>query len=118
MAHVFRKAFKPSEFAIINTDGNSDFDIENRITLRDALDRKLDLRLHYMYVICSPRDKCPHKNGQSISGIGRFFQSSDIQSVFSHQQDWTALLCQTSTRANRIGSPQDVAGETRPGKLL
>ena len=41
-------AFKPSEFAIINTDGNSDFDIENHLTLRDSLDRKLDLRLNYV----------------------------------------------------------------------
>lgn len=41
-------AFKPSEFAIINTDGNSDFDIESRITLRDAAGRNLDLRLNYM----------------------------------------------------------------------
>ena len=42
--------FKPSDFAIINTDGSSDFDIENQLTLRDAKDRKLDLRLNYMLV--------------------------------------------------------------------
>lgn len=46
-------AFKPSEFAIVNTDGNSDFDIESRVTLRDTLERKLDLRLNYMYVASS-----------------------------------------------------------------
>lgn len=43
--------FKPSDFAIINTDGSSDFDIENQLTLRDAKDRKLDLRLNYMLVL-------------------------------------------------------------------
>lgn len=43
--------FKPSDFAIINTDGNSDFDVESRLTLRDATDRKLDLRLNYVYAI-------------------------------------------------------------------
>lgn len=40
--------FKPSDFAIINTDGHSDFDIEKRLTLRDRLDRRLDLKLNYM----------------------------------------------------------------------
>ena len=43
-------AFKPSDFAIINTDGGSDFDVENRVTLRDERDRKLDIRLNYVYV--------------------------------------------------------------------
>lgn len=42
--------FKPSDFAIINTDGHSDFDIESRLTLRDHLDRRLDLKLNYMLV--------------------------------------------------------------------
>ena len=42
--------FKPSDFAIINTDGNSDFDVENKLVLRDAQGRKLDLRLNYVYV--------------------------------------------------------------------
>jgi vacuolar protein sorting-associated protein 13A/C len=40
--------FKPSDFAIINTDGNSDFDIEKRLTVRDGSERKLDLKLNYM----------------------------------------------------------------------
>ena len=40
--------FKPSDFAIINTDGSADFDIETKITLRDSKDRKLDLRLNYV----------------------------------------------------------------------
>ncbi len=41
-------AFQASEFSIINTDGHSDFDIENRLTLQDAQGRKLDLRLNYV----------------------------------------------------------------------
>ncbi|KAG6851060.1 hypothetical protein H0H93_002952 [Arthromyces matolae] len=40
--------FKPSEFAIINTDGHSDFDIENRLILQDERNRKLELRLNYI----------------------------------------------------------------------
>lgn len=43
--------YKPSEFTIINTDGHSDFDIENTLTLRDQYDRKLDLKLNYVSVI-------------------------------------------------------------------
>jgi vacuolar protein sorting-associated protein 13A/C len=40
--------FNPSDFAIISTDGHSDFDIENRLTLRDHHNKKLDLKLNYM----------------------------------------------------------------------
>ncbi|KAG6336571.1 hypothetical protein ID866_2509 [Astraeus odoratus] len=40
--------FAPSEFAIINTDNHSDFDIESRLTLRDQRNRKLNLRLNYV----------------------------------------------------------------------
>jgi len=47
-SHQYLSVFKPSEFAIINTDGHSDFDIENSLTLLDQFDRKLDLRLNYM----------------------------------------------------------------------
>ena len=43
--------FKPSDFPIINTDGNSDFDVEDKLVLRDANGRKLDLKLNYMYVL-------------------------------------------------------------------
>lgn len=42
-------AFKPSDFAIINTDGSADFDIENKLTLRDDKERKMDLKLNYVY---------------------------------------------------------------------
>jgi hypothetical protein len=47
---LFLIAFKASDFSIINTDGNSDFDIENRLTLEDARGRKLNLKLSYMWV--------------------------------------------------------------------
>ncbi|KAG2072635.1 DUF1162-domain-containing protein [Suillus decipiens] len=40
--------FKPSDFAIINTDRNSDFEVESRLSLRDQSNRKLDLRLNYV----------------------------------------------------------------------
>lgn len=48
-----RVVFKPSDFAIINADSSADFDIENKIVLRDPKDRKLDLRLHYVSVLSS-----------------------------------------------------------------
>jgi vacuolar protein sorting-associated protein 13A/C len=41
-------AFKPSDFAIINADAHSDFDVEKRLTLRDQQDRKMDIRLNYV----------------------------------------------------------------------
>lgn len=41
-------AFKPSEFAIINADAHSDFDIEKRLSVKDQKDRKIDLRLNYV----------------------------------------------------------------------
>ncbi|KLO14457.1 hypothetical protein SCHPADRAFT_996578 [Schizopora paradoxa] len=40
--------FKASEFAIINSDGKSDFDVEQQLTLSDGRDRKLELRLNYI----------------------------------------------------------------------
>lgn len=40
--------FKPSDFAIINTNVHSDFDIESKLTVRDSNGRKLDLRLNYV----------------------------------------------------------------------
>jgi vacuolar protein sorting-associated protein 13A/C len=43
--------FKPSDFAIVNTDGTTDLDIESRILLRDNKDRKLELRLNYVSVL-------------------------------------------------------------------
>jgi vacuolar protein sorting-associated protein 13A/C len=48
--YFFNPVFKPSEFTIINTDGHSDFDIEETLTLRDQFDRKLNLKLNYVWV--------------------------------------------------------------------
>lgn len=45
-----KQVFKPSEFSIINIDNHSEFDIENRLTLRDQQGRKLELKLNYMWV--------------------------------------------------------------------
>lgn len=47
---IVRTVFKPSDFAIINTDRHSDFDVESRLTLRDQSNRKLHLSLNYVYV--------------------------------------------------------------------
>jgi len=47
---VTSTAFKASDFSIINTDGHSDFDVENRLTLEDARGRKLGLKLNYVWV--------------------------------------------------------------------
>jgi vacuolar protein sorting-associated protein 13A/C len=38
----------PSDFAIINGDGRSDFDQEAKLTLVDGHKRGLDLRLNYV----------------------------------------------------------------------
>lgn len=43
--------FGPSDFAIINTERHSDFDIESRLSLRDQSNRKLHLSLKYVYVV-------------------------------------------------------------------
>ncbi|KAG7450519.1 vacuolar protein sorting-associated protein 13 [Guyanagaster necrorhizus] len=40
--------FEQSEFAIINTDENSDFDVEKRLSLKDPKGRKLTLKLNYV----------------------------------------------------------------------
>ena len=44
-------AFQASEYSIINTDRQSDFGTETRLTLQDAHSRKLDLRLNYVWVL-------------------------------------------------------------------
>ncbi|TCD71537.1 hypothetical protein EIP91_008918 [Steccherinum ochraceum] len=89
-------AFKPSDFAIINTDGSADFDVESKVTLRDSKDRKLDLRLNYI--------RYPDSGG-----------SFKVQ-IYSPYLilNKTGLPYEVRPlRANRIGSAQDVAGDTR-----
>lgn len=40
--------FKPSEFAIINTDNTGEFSIEKKLTLADREGRQLAIRLNYL----------------------------------------------------------------------
>lgn len=83
---TFTLVFKPSEFTIINTDGHSDFDIENTLTLRDQSDRKLDLKLNYVSVICMPCLRTPSDiQFQPSSRLRGSIQSSDICSLHSYQ---------------------------------
>ncbi|KAF4623901.1 hypothetical protein D9613_001806 [Agrocybe pediades] len=90
--------FKPSEFTIINTDGHSDFEIENTLTLRDQFDRKLDLSLNYV--------RYPDSGGAF---------KVQIYSPYIVVNKTGLPLFVKSTRSTRAGS-QDVAGDTRPGK--
>ncbi|CAL1695807.1 unnamed protein product [Somion occarium] len=91
--------FKPSDFAIINTDGNSDFDVEKRVTLRDAKDRKLDLRLHYV--------RYPDSGG--------CFKVQIYSPYLVINK--TGLPFLVKPRSTRMGNVLDVAGETRPDVL-
>jgi vacuolar protein sorting-associated protein 13A/C len=43
-------AFKPSDWAIINANPNSELEVERQLSLRDPAERQLDLRLNYVYV--------------------------------------------------------------------
>lgn len=88
--------FKPSEFAIINTDGPSDFDIESQLTLRDQRERKLDLRLNYI--------RYPDSGGAfKVQIYSPFILINKTGLPFS-------VRCVRSTRAGF----QDAAGETNP----
>ncbi|KAH9486936.1 Vacuolar protein sorting-associated protein 13 [Psilocybe cubensis] len=91
--------FKPSEFTIINTDGHSDFDIENTLTLRDQYDRKLDLKLNYV--------RHPDSGGAF---------KVQIYTPYIIVNKSGLPFAVKSTRSNRTGS-QDVAGDTRPDVL-
>ncbi|EIW86715.1 vacuolar protein sorting-associated protein 13 [Coniophora puteana RWD-64-598 SS2] len=92
--------FKPSDFAIINTDRSSDFDIENRLSLRDPNDRKLDLKLNYVR--------------QPDSG-GAF--KVQIYSPYLVVNKTGLPFSVRAARSNRASSPQDVAGETKTDVL-
>ncbi|KAF9270221.1 DUF1162-domain-containing protein [Marasmius fiardii PR-910] len=87
--------FKPSDFAIINTDGNADFEIENRLILRDLSDRKLNLRLNYV--------RYPDSGGAF---------KVQIYSPYVVVNK-TGLPFYIRTRSNRAAALQDVAGDTR-----
>ncbi|KAJ7293574.1 vacuolar protein sorting-associated protein 13 [Mycena rebaudengoi] len=88
--------FKPSDFAIINTNEHSDFDIETRLSLRDANDRKLDLRLNYV--------RYPDSGGAfKVQIYSPYLVINKLGLPFS-----------VRSKSGRTGSPQDVAGDTRP----
>ncbi|KAH7930968.1 vacuolar protein sorting-associated protein 13 [Leucogyrophana mollusca] len=89
--------FKPSDFTIINTDRHSDFETENRLTLRDQNDRKLDLSLNYV--------RYPESGGAF---------KVQIYSPYLLVNKSGLPFNAKAVRANRASSPQDVAGDTRP----
>ncbi|KAJ3551176.1 hypothetical protein NM688_g4862 [Phlebia brevispora] len=95
--NVQETVFKPSDFAIINTDGSADFDIEKKITLRDAKDRKLDLKLNYV--------RHPDAGGAFKVQIYCPYLVINKTGLPFSVRPW---------RANRLGSSQDIAGDTRP----
>ncbi|OSD03423.1 vacuolar protein sorting-associated protein 13 [Trametes coccinea BRFM310] len=97
--HVQDTVYKPSDFAIINTDANSDFDVENKLVLRDPAGRKLDLKLNYVHY--------PDSGG-----------SFKVQ-VYSPYiiLNKTGLPFAVSPARSRVGSPAEIAGETRPDVL-
>ncbi|KAK7064233.1 hypothetical protein R3P38DRAFT_3417731, partial [Favolaschia claudopus] len=87
--------FKPSDFAIINTNPNSDFDIEKRLSLRDTSDRRLDLKLNYV--------RYPDSGGAfRVQIYSPYLIINKMGLPFG-----------VKSRSGRTGSPQDVAGETR-----
>ncbi|KAJ7254114.1 hypothetical protein B0H12DRAFT_1202424 [Mycena haematopus] len=87
--------FKPSDFAIINTNPNSDFNIEKRLSLRDANDRKLDLKLNYV--------RYPDSGGAfKVQIYSPYLIVNKMGLPFG-----------VRSRSGRPGSPQDVAGDTR-----
>ncbi|TBU65089.1 vacuolar protein sorting-associated protein 13 [Dichomitus squalens] len=93
--HVQDTVFKPSDFAIINTDGNSDFDVESKLVLRDTQGRRLDLKLNYIHY--------PNSGG-----------SFKVQ-VYSPYivLNKTGLPFGVRPSRTRVGAPSEIAGETR-----
>ncbi|KAL0951191.1 hypothetical protein HGRIS_007919 [Hohenbuehelia grisea] len=91
--------FKPSDFAIVNTDSNTDFDIENRLTVRDPQNRTLELKLNYI--------RYPDSGG-----------AFKVQ-VYSPYLVINKTGLPFAVRSVRSGRPggQDVAGETQPDAL-
>ncbi|KAF7339474.1 hypothetical protein MSAN_02161700 [Mycena sanguinolenta] len=92
--------FKPSDFAIINTNPNSDFNIEKKLSLRDANDRKLDLKLNYV--------RYPDSGGAfKVQIYCPYLIVNKMGLPFG-----------VRSRSGRTGSPQDVAGDTRADVLV
>ncbi|KAJ8463158.1 hypothetical protein ONZ45_g17681 [Pleurotus djamor] len=92
--------FKQSDFAIINTDENSDFDFERKLSMRDARGRKLDLFLNYV--------RYPESGGAfKVQIYAPYLIVNKTGIPFSVK----------STRAGRAGAPQEAAGEVDPAIL-
>ncbi|KAI0068196.1 hypothetical protein BV25DRAFT_1793389 [Artomyces pyxidatus] len=92
--------FKPSDFGIISTDGQSDFDVESKLSLQDPNGRKLDLRLNYV---------------RYLDAGGAF--KVQIYSPYLVVNKTTLPFSVRSVRSNRAGPPQDVAGDQQPDVL-
>ncbi|KAM5536198.1 hypothetical protein V8D89_010097 [Ganoderma adspersum] len=98
--HVQDTVFKPSDFAIINTDGNSDFDVESKLVLRDAHGRKLDLKLNYVHY--------PNSGGSfKVQVYTPYIVLNKTGLPFGVRP----------SRSTRMGGTADIAGETRPDVL-
>jgi vacuolar protein sorting-associated protein 13A/C len=107
--------FKPSEFTIINTDGHSDFDIEHDLTLRDQLDRSLDLKLNYVSVLqyYSKTTSDPLLFSRHPESGGAF--KVQIYSPYIVVNKTGLPFFTKSTKSARTGS-RDSAGDTRIGE--
>ncbi|KAL4070939.1 vacuolar protein sorting-associated protein 13 [Scleroderma citrinum] len=93
--------FAPSEFAIINTDTQSDFDTESRLILRDKSNRKLDLKLNYV--------RYPESGGAF---------KVQIYSPYMIVNKTGLTFIVKAARSNRASSSMEVAGDTRPDVLM
>ncbi|TFK57082.1 DUF1162-domain-containing protein [Heliocybe sulcata] len=92
--------FQPSDFAIINTDGSSDLEIDNKLTMRDAKGRKLDLRLNYV--------RYPNSGGAF---------KVQIYSPYLVINKTGLPFFVRCMRSARPSSPQDAAGDVRTETL-
>lgn len=90
--------FKQSEFSIVNTNENSEFDIENHLSLRDAKERTLDLRLNYV----------------RYQNSGGAFKLQIYTPYLLVNKTGLPLFVRSVRRA---GSAHDVAGETNADVL-
>ena len=107
--------FKPSEFAIINTDGHSDFEAENSLTLLDQSGKRLDLKLNYVYVLCLSKFTAPDFFISRYPGSGGAFKVQIFSPYIVINKTGVPFSIR-SARSTRAGT-QDVAGDTRPGTL-
>lgn len=89
--------FRPSDFAIINTDRHTDFDIESRLSLHDQRNRKLHLSLNYVYVTFYFTRYRDLTYVESISRVRRSVQNPDLLSIPCCEQVGNAFQCEDSS---------------------